>query len=151
MQDTGLSLQSTVHPEPIIAMAKLVKRARRILVVGIDLAASRSWHSSYGLMSLGFPAEGPVGGTGSIQKRVRSLSFRALLIAISFKQGLRETDSYVAPMAMLGTIPVACAYTRTARTWHSCAELTKRTARTNAGVGRRRTVEICARDERGLH
>lgn len=153
------SLQSTLDPEPIIALAKLVKRARRILVVGIDLAASLSWHLSYGLMSLGFAAEGPVGGTGNIQKRVRSLTSKDLLIAISYKQGLRETveaalrakkqgvptfgitdsidtpiaricdnvsitsvtsvsfaNSYVAPMALLGTILVACAHTRTART-----------------------------------
>jgi len=85
------SLQSTLDPGPIIALAKLVKRARRILVVGIDLAASLSWHLSYGLMSLGFAAEGPVGGTGNIQKRVRSLTSKDLLIAISYKQGLRET------------------------------------------------------------
>ena len=153
------NLQSTVDPKRIIALSKLVKRARRILVIGIDLAASLSWHLSYGLMSLGFAAEGPVGGTGNIQKRVRSLSSKDLLIAISFKQGLRETveaalraqkqgvptfgitdsddtpiaricdsvsitpvgsvsfaNSYVAPMALLGTILVACAHTRAAHT-----------------------------------
>jgi DNA-binding MurR/RpiR family transcriptional regulator len=152
------SLQSSLNAERIIELSKLVKRARRILVVGIDLAASLSWHLSYGLMSLGFAAEGPVGGTGNIQKRVRSLTSKDLLIAISYKQGLRETveaalrahkqgvptfgitdsvdtpiaricdsfaitpinsvsfaNSYVAPMALLGTILVACAHTRTAR------------------------------------
>ena len=153
------SLQSSIDTRRVIQLSKLVKRARRIVVVGIDLAASLSWHLSYGLMSLGFAAEGPVGGTGNIQKRVRSLTSKDLLIAISFKQGLRETveaalrakqqgvptfgitdgvdtpiaricdsfcttqvtnvsfaNSYVAPMALLGTILVACAHTRTART-----------------------------------
>lgn len=153
------SMQSTVDPERIIKLAKLVSRARRIMVVGIDLAHSLSWHLSYGLMSLGFAAEGPVGGTGNVQKRVRSLTSRDLLIAISFKQGLRETveaalrakkqgvltfgitdgidtpiaricdscaiapvtsvsfaNSYTAPMALIGTILVACAHSRTART-----------------------------------
>lgn len=153
------SLRSTLNAERIIALSRLVKRARRIVVVGIDLAASLSWHLSYGLMSLGFAAEGPVGGTGNIQKRVRALTSKDLLIAISYKQGLRETveaalraqkqgvptfgitdsedtpiaricdcvaitpvnsvsfaNSYVAPMALLGTILVACAHTRTART-----------------------------------
>ena len=152
-------LQATLDANRIVALSKLVKRARRILVIGIDLAASLSWHLSYGLMSLGFAAEGPVGGTGNIQKRVRSLTSQDLLIAISYKQGLRETveaalraqkqgvptfgitdsedtpiaricdsltitpvdsvsfaNSYVAPMALLGTILVACAHTRTART-----------------------------------
>ena len=84
-------LQATLDANRIVALSKLVKRARRILVIGIDLAASLSWHLSYGLMSLGFAAEGPVGGTGNIQKRVRSLTSKDLLIAISFKQGLRET------------------------------------------------------------
>ena len=83
--------QSSFDPQQIIELSKLVKRARRIVVVGIDLAASLSWHLSYGLMSLGFPAEGPVGGTGNIQKRVRALTSKDLLIAISFGQGLRET------------------------------------------------------------
>ena len=153
------SLRSTLNAERIIALSRLVKRARRIVVVGIDLAASLSWHLSYGLMSLGFAAEGPVGGTGNIQKRVRALTSKDLLIAISYKQGSRETveaalraqkqgvptfgitdsedtpiaricdyaaitpvnsvsfaNSYVAPMALLGTILVACAHTRTART-----------------------------------
>src|ERR1700739_1811248 len=153
------SLQSSIDTRRIIQLSKLVKRARRIVVVGIDLAASLSWHLSYGLMSLGCAAEGPVGGTGNIQKRVRSLTSKDLLIAISFKQGLRETveaalrakkqgvptfgitdsldtpitricdnvclsqvtsvsfaNSYVAPMALIGTILVACAHTRTART-----------------------------------
>jgi DNA-binding MurR/RpiR family transcriptional regulator len=153
------TLQSSLDSARIIRLAKLVKRARRILVIGIDLAASLSWHLSYGLMSLGFAAEGPVGGTGNIQKRVRSLTSKDLLIAISFKQGLRETveaalrakkqgvptfgitdgedtpiaricdscaitpvtsasfaNSYVAPMALVGSILVACAHTRTART-----------------------------------
>src|SRR3984957_10438613 len=153
------ALQSTLDADRIVALSKLVKRARRILVIGIDLAASLSWHLSYGLMSLGFAAEGPVGGTGNNQKRVRSLTSRDLLIAISFKQGLRETveaalraqkqgvptfgitdgvdtpiaricdsisiapvtsvsfaNSYVAPMALVGTILVACAHTQTART-----------------------------------
>lgn len=153
------SLQSTLNAQRIIALSQLVKRARRILVIGIDLAASLSWHLAYGLMSLGFAAESPVGGTGNVQKRVRSLTPKDLLIAISYKQGLRETveaalraqkqgvptfgitdsedtpiaricdsvsitpvgsvsfaNSYVAPMALLGTILVACAHTRTART-----------------------------------
>src|ERR1700730_6917253 len=153
------SLRSTLNAERIIVLSRLVKRARRIVVVGIDLAASLSWHLSYGLMSLGFAAAGPVGGTGNIQKRVRALTSKDLLIAISYKQGLRETveaalraqkqgvptfgitdsedtpiaricdyvaitpvnsvsfaNSYVAPMALLGTILVACAHTRTART-----------------------------------
>jgi len=85
------SLQTGLDPERVIALSKLVKRARRIMVVGIDLAAALSWHLAYGLVHLGFPAEAPVGGTGNVQRRVRTLTSKDLLIAISFGQCLRET------------------------------------------------------------
>jgi DNA-binding MurR/RpiR family transcriptional regulator len=85
------SLRTALDPEPIIALSKLVKRAHRIMVVGIDLAASLSWHLAYGLVHLGFPADAPVGGTGNVQRRVRTLTSKDLLIAISFGQCLRET------------------------------------------------------------
>ena len=80
------SLQSTVDSERIIVLSRRVKKARRILVVGIDLAASLSWYLAYGLMTLGFAAEAPVGSTGNVQRRVRTLTARDLLIAISFGQ-----------------------------------------------------------------
>lgn len=85
------SLRTGLDPERIIALSRLVKRARRIMVVGIDLAASLSWHLAYGLVHLGFPAEAPVGGTGNVQRRVRTLTPKDLVIAISFGQCLRET------------------------------------------------------------
>jgi DNA-binding MurR/RpiR family transcriptional regulator len=153
------SLRTSLDPERIIALSKVVKRARRIMVVGIDLAASLSWHLAYGLVHLGFPAEAPVGGTGNVQRRVRTLTSKDLLIAISFGQCLRETveatlrakkqgvptfgitdsertpiarvcdnfclasvaspsfgSSYVAPMAILGAVLIACAHTQTSRT-----------------------------------
>jgi len=84
-------LQSNLDPERIIALAKTINRARRILVIGIDLAASLSWHLAYGLMSMGFAAEAPVGSSGNVQRRVRTLTNKDLLIAISFGQTLRET------------------------------------------------------------
>lgn len=85
------SLQSSLDPARVIALSQQIKRARRVLVVGIDLAAGLSWHLSYGLMTLGFAAEAPVGSTGNVQRRVRTLTKRDLLIAISFGQCLRDT------------------------------------------------------------
>jgi DNA-binding MurR/RpiR family transcriptional regulator len=85
------ALQSSLNPEKIIALSKQVKGARRILIVGIDLAAGLSWHLAYGLMTLGFAAEAPVGSTGNVQRRVRTLTRQDLLIAISFGQCLRDT------------------------------------------------------------
>ena len=85
------ALQSTVDSERIVALSKKVKQARRILVVGIDLSAALSWYLAYGLMMLGFAAESPVGSSGNVQRRVRTLNSRDLLIAISFGQCLRDT------------------------------------------------------------
>ncbi len=85
------SFQSSLDPEKIIALSHRIKESRRILVVGIDLAASLAWHLSYGLMTLGFNAEAPVGSTGNVQRRVRTLMKQDLLIAISFGQCLRDT------------------------------------------------------------
>jgi DNA-binding MurR/RpiR family transcriptional regulator len=85
------ALQSAVDSKRIIALSKRVRRARRIVVVGIDLAASLSWYLAYGLMTLGFAAEAPVGSSGNVQRRVRALNSRDLLIAISFGQCLRDT------------------------------------------------------------
>jgi DNA-binding MurR/RpiR family transcriptional regulator len=84
-------LQANLNPETVIALAKQIKRARRILVIGIDLAAGLSWHLAYGLMTLGFAADAPVGSTGNVQRRVRLLGAKDLLIAISFGQCLRDT------------------------------------------------------------
>jgi DNA-binding MurR/RpiR family transcriptional regulator len=85
------ALQSTFDPARVVALAKRVKKTRRILVVGIDLAATLSWYLAYGLMTLGYAAEAPVGSTGNVQRRVRSLNSKDLLIAISFGQCLRDT------------------------------------------------------------
>ncbi len=152
------ALQSTINTKQIIALSKRVKDAHRILIVGIDLAAALSWYLAYGLMSLGFAADAPVGSTGNVQRRIRTLTRKDLLIAISFGQCLRDTveaaqrakkqgvptfgitdiettpiarvcdesfiasatsssfsGSYVAPLALMGAILVACAHTQTSR------------------------------------
>jgi DNA-binding MurR/RpiR family transcriptional regulator len=85
------ALQTTIDPKKIDALSKKVKNSQRILVVGIDLAAALSWYLSYGLMTLGFAAEAPVGSTGNVQRRIRTLTRKDLLIAISFGQCLRDT------------------------------------------------------------
>lgn len=85
------ALQATINPEQINALSKKVKQAQRILVIGIDLAAALSWYLSYGLMTLGFAAEAPVGSSGNVQRRIRTLTRKDLLIAISFGQCLRDT------------------------------------------------------------
>ncbi len=84
-------LQSNLAPANVVAAARQINRARRIVIVGIDLAASLSWHLSYCLAALGLASEAPVGTAGNMQRRVRTLGTRDLLIAISFGRCLRET------------------------------------------------------------
>jgi len=146
-------LRSTLDTERVIEFARLVHRSRRILVVGLDYAASLAWALAYGLVRLGFDAEAPVGSSGNVQHKVRVLTGDDLLVAISFGRGLRDTveaamkargagvptfgitdsdatpvarhsdtylaastartsylDSYVAPMAAIDALLVACAH-----------------------------------------
>jgi DNA-binding MurR/RpiR family transcriptional regulator len=145
-------LQSGLDPERVVSFARRIHQARRILVVGSDLAASLAWFFAYALLPLGFDAESPVGTGGNLQHKVRLLARKDLLIAISFGRCLRVTveaaklarrrgvptvaitnsdttplarvcdaylvastagstftGSYVAPMALLNAVVLACA------------------------------------------
>jgi DNA-binding MurR/RpiR family transcriptional regulator len=85
------ALQSSLSPDQVVALARQIHRARRIVVVGVDLAASLSWFLAYGLTALGFDVEAPTGSAGNLLHHVRFLTSRDLLIAISFRKCLKET------------------------------------------------------------
>jgi DNA-binding MurR/RpiR family transcriptional regulator len=145
-------LRSGLDPERVASFARRIHQARRIIVVGSDLAASLASFFAYVLLPLGFDAEAPVGTGGNLQHKVRLLSRKDLLVAISFGRCLRVTveaaklarsrrvptvaitdsdttplarecdtyfvastagatfsGSYVAPMALLNAIVLACA------------------------------------------
>jgi DNA-binding MurR/RpiR family transcriptional regulator len=146
-------LKSDLDRQGVISLAKLIKRAGRVVVVGSDFAASLSYYLAYGLLALGFDAEAPVSSSGNLQYKVEVLTSKDLLVAISFGQCLRDTvesalqakkqgvptfgitdsqtspiarycdahviapvvspsflNSYVAPMAAISAIHVACAH-----------------------------------------
>ena len=84
-------LRSSLDADRVVELAKLIHRSRRILVVGVDLAASLAWFLAYGLTPLGFDADAPVGSAGNLQHRIDVLTSKDLLIAISFGRCLRET------------------------------------------------------------
>ena len=77
--------------ERVIALAKLIKRSRRVLVVGLDFAATLSYYLAYGLLGLGFDAEAPIGGSGNLQHKAELLTAKDALVAISFGQCLKDT------------------------------------------------------------
>ena len=152
------ALQSGLPPDQIVALARDIHKAQRIVVVGVDLAASLSWFLGYGLAALGFAADAPVGSAGNLLHHVRFLTSKDLLIAISFRKCLKATveaadlarslgvptfaitdsgdsplgrlcdrwvtvsiesssvsGSYVAAMAAINTIIVACSHVRPKR------------------------------------
>ena len=84
-------LQTGLSPDQVVALARLIHRSRRIVVVGVDLAASLAWLLAYGLTALGFDAEAPVGSAGNLLHHVRFLTSKDLLIAISFRNCLKAT------------------------------------------------------------
>lgn len=151
-------LKSTLDPNQVVELAKAIRRSRKLLIVGVDLAASLADFLAYGLMPLGYEAEAQVGSSGRIFHRVRSLTSKDLLIAISFGRCLRQTvdavllagkrgiptygitdsdttpiaihcdsylcasiasssatGSYVAPMALVNTIQIACSLIQSKR------------------------------------
>jgi DNA-binding MurR/RpiR family transcriptional regulator len=84
-------LKASLQTERVVELATLMHRSRRILVVGVDLAASLAWFLAYGLAPLGFAAEAPVGSAGNLQHKIHVLTRQDLVIAISFGRCLRET------------------------------------------------------------
>jgi DNA-binding MurR/RpiR family transcriptional regulator len=146
------AVRSGLDPTRAVELAKQIHHARQVLIVGVDLAASLAWFLAYGLVALGFDVEAPPGSEGILQHKVRTLTKRDLVIAISFGRCLRATidaavaakargvptfgitdsdttpiarscdayllapisastftGSYVAPMAVLNAVLVACA------------------------------------------
>jgi len=85
------SLKANLNVERIVETAKLLHRSRRILVVGVDFAASLAWSFAYGLVRLGLDAEAPVGSIGNLLHKTGVLNGKDLLIAISFGRGLKAT------------------------------------------------------------
>jgi DNA-binding MurR/RpiR family transcriptional regulator len=85
------ALRSQLDAEQVIKLAKRLNRARRIIVIGADFAASLSHLLAYALVSLGYDADAPLGSAGNIQQKVNLLGPKDLLIAISFGRCLQVT------------------------------------------------------------
>jgi DNA-binding MurR/RpiR family transcriptional regulator len=109
-------LKNSLDPQRIAALAKRIYAARRILVLGVDLAATLAEYAAYHLGILGLPVW-PVTSAGNAFHSVRAIGKQDLVISISFRRGLRQTvectrharergaycvgvsDTYVSPLA----------------------------------------------------
>ena len=96
------ALRSQLGAGDVIKLARRLNRARRIMAVGVDFAASLSYLLAYGLVSLGYDAEAPAGSAGNLQQKVNLLGPRDLLIAISFGRCLQATVDAVVRAHELG-------------------------------------------------
>ena len=162
------ALKAGLDVNKVVELAKQIHRTRRIIIVGIDFAASLAISFAYGLVRLGCDAEAPMGSTGVVQNKVKIMTGKDLLVAISFGQGLRETveavrrarrqnvptfgitdgdktpiarfcdryiiastarasflDSYVASVAAINAILVACAHSQPKRSLEVLAQSDK--------------------------
>ena len=150
------ALRHTLDFKRVEGVAKRLHRAQRILLLGGDLATNLAKFLQYNMTLLGLPVLTPV-TPGEVAHTVRSVCRKDVVIAISFRRGLRQTVegmreaaskgaycvgitdtfvspiaryanefflasvesssygvSYVAPMALLNMLLVACAnYRRT--------------------------------------
>jgi RpiR family transcriptional regulator, carbohydrate utilization regulator len=109
-------LKNSLDAQRLVALAKRFYEARRIVLVANDLAATLAFYLEYQLSVLGLPV---FSGTsaGRILHLIRSVNKKDLVLAISFRRGLRQTiegaeqarthgaycvgiaDTYVSPLA----------------------------------------------------
>jgi len=137
----------------VVELARRIHDSPRIVVVGLDFAASLAHYLAYGLAFLGYDAEAPISSEGYLQHKLKVLTAKDLVLAISFGRCLRVTveavlqagkrglytfgitdsdttpiarfcdqhlvagvvspsflNSYVAPIALLNAVLVACAH-----------------------------------------
>ena len=85
------AFKSKLEPDKIVEIAKQINHARRIVIVGIDFASSLAESLAYALVRLGFDADAPAGSSGVVQNKIKIMTPKDLLIAISFGRGLRDT------------------------------------------------------------
>ncbi len=150
-QKNFLSFQNTLDTGQLARLAQRMWAARRVILLGGDLASALVFYFEHHLVMLGLPVFSGI-SPGRVVHLVRTAGKRDLVIAISFHRSLRQTvegmrqartkgvysigitdtfvspiarfadecfivsvetchfgDSYVAPMALLNVILVACA------------------------------------------
>lgn len=84
------ALRNTLDMKRVAALAKRIHQARRILILGGDLAISLVHYLEYRLTLLGFPAFAAT-TPGQSANTARNCGKQDLVVAISFRRGLRQT------------------------------------------------------------
>lgn len=89
--DNLQQLAGAINTQQLVKLARRIRRARRTLIIGLDLASLLSQHLEYVLQALGLDARAVTTGGGRLRNQLLSINQRDLVIAITFRRGLRET------------------------------------------------------------
>jgi RpiR family carbohydrate utilization transcriptional regulator len=82
--------KNSLEPARFTALAKRIYAARRVVLIGGDMATVLVSYLEYQLNLLGLPIFAATTG-GAISHAMRAMGKKDLLIAISFRRGLRQT------------------------------------------------------------
>jgi DNA-binding MurR/RpiR family transcriptional regulator len=112
------ALKNSLDLKRFVPLARRMYEARRIVVLGGDLAAVLADYFTYHLNLLGLPVYG-ASSLGAMTHSVRSVSGKDLVMAMSFRRGIRQTvdsaeqarqngaycvgitDTYLSPLARI--------------------------------------------------
>jgi DNA-binding MurR/RpiR family transcriptional regulator len=83
-------LKNSLDAQRLVALAKRFHQARRIIILAGDLAIQLALYLEYQISLLGLPIFAAT-SAGRILHLVRSVNKQDLVIAISFRRGLRQT------------------------------------------------------------
>jgi len=80
-----------VNAKQIVRLARRIRRARCTVIVGVDMASTLSLHLEFMLQMLGFNARAASSGGARLRNQLLTIKPGDLMIAITFRRGLRET------------------------------------------------------------
>ena len=115
-------VKNSLDPQRFIPLAKRVYAARRIVVIGSDLAAVLADYLGYHLNLLGLPVF-VASSAGRVTHTVRSLNDKDLVIGISFRRGIRQTVEGVQDARAKGAYCIGIADTYVSPLARHCQEL----------------------------
>jgi len=115
-------LKNSLDPQRFTPLAKRIYAARRIVILGSDLAAVLAEYLGYHLNLLGLPVF-VASSAGPVTHTVRSLNEKDVAIAISFRRGIRQTVEGVQDARAKGAYCVGIADTYVSPLARHCHEL----------------------------
>jgi len=115
-------LKNSLDPQRFAPLAKRIYAARRIVILGSDLAAILAEYLGYQLNLLGLPVF-VASAAGPVTHTVRSLCEKDLVIAVSFRRGIRQTVEGVQEARAKGAYCVGIADTYVSPLARHCNEL----------------------------